>query len=633
MTTHDATIVPRRSFLRLLTTGGISVIALTLTPPVSAKTPTCYSLPFPNANLMDGWGSVCCGRTSPHRGVDFPQAKGTPIPAVAKGIVHLVPKSSCLGNVVVIEHPDGMFSGYAHMITPTTLQDGTSIEMGDVVGKVGATGTCQTGPHLHLTLSDHLSGYWTGTTVDPYAYILAHKDTCNHAPNGVLETLACDAITGWAADHDDPDASIGVRLLFGGPAGDPGAIGISVLANVSRDDLCVSLGSCAHAFSTRMPLGLHDDVERTVFAYGIDTEAGPDGEIGSGVLRCDSPSLPEAPLGLVRRPASSGALAEWNVAPSSIATLADATLEAIAMGPELQPSPNLVSVSGSNQVFALDYTTLRSLDASALPAWGFDLASVEMVSASEVADDLVGVSFPSEPFFAQGIDGHVFFLDAPPALWGEFLDDEIPLSLVRGTAVDVTLRVRNRGSMAWTHVELAPTPRDDASPLCDASWLSCTRAVKLGDVAPGAETTVQVRLQAPDATGVVIACFGLVSGAHWFSEAGANGPMDDGLCRVVVITERGVAQDAATAPGCAMTQSTNEFDFGGVAAFVALGLFVRRRYRHRVAERAFPSTTALGFERPAQRISRHRRAPSALGSRRRGARLRSLVQDGRRAVG
>ncbi|MDB4943272.1 MAG: D-alanyl-D-alanine carboxypeptidase [Labilithrix sp.] len=151
----------------------------------------CYSLPFSNPNLADGWGSLKGGRTNPHRGVDFPQAAGTPIPAVAAGTVALVTYTSCLGNVVVLKHADGMYSGYAHMLVKSSLTAGTKVAMGQTLGKVGTTGSCTTGNHLHLVMGPTLNSYAYGTTVDPYKYIQAHKTCSCHRSAGGF-TFSCD---------------------------------------------------------------------------------------------------------------------------------------------------------------------------------------------------------------------------------------------------------------------------------------------------------------------------------------------------------------------------------------------------------------------------------------------------------
>lgn len=204
---------------------------LTLTLGSSAfAAAVCYRLPFSNPDLADGWGSLM-GRASPHRGVDFPQAAGTPIPAVADGVVRLVTSSSCLGNVVVIEHGDGMFSGYSHLVARSPLTPGASIAMGQIIGNVGTTGTCSTGPHLHLTMAPTLGGYASGTTVDPYVFIQNHKDCgCDRAAGGV--TFSCDGANAgktcvsinepadpdsWADNFLCTDSDIGLKWSSSGP--------------------------------------------------------------------------------------------------------------------------------------------------------------------------------------------------------------------------------------------------------------------------------------------------------------------------------------------------------------------------------------------------------------------------------
>lgn len=139
-----------------------------------AQAAVCYKLPFSNPNLSDGWGSTK-GRSNPHRGVDFAQPAGKAIPAVAAGTVALVTKTSCLGNVVVVKHSDGMFSGYAHMQAKSPKKVGEAISRGETVGKIGTTGTCTSGNHLHLTLGPSKTSVYQGKTVDPYKYIQAHK--------------------------------------------------------------------------------------------------------------------------------------------------------------------------------------------------------------------------------------------------------------------------------------------------------------------------------------------------------------------------------------------------------------------------------------------------------------------------
>lgn len=156
------------------------LVPLTLCANIFANTAvaqTCYMRPLPRVG--DIWHCTSsCGRTTPHAGVDFPAATGTAVPAIADGVAIRVPYSSCIGNVLVIRHPDGLYSGYSHL-SAILVADGQSVLRGQTVAQVGATGTCQTGPHLHLTLGDHLESYYDRATIDPLAYIDGHAAGVN----------------------------------------------------------------------------------------------------------------------------------------------------------------------------------------------------------------------------------------------------------------------------------------------------------------------------------------------------------------------------------------------------------------------------------------------------------------------
>ena len=75
----------------------------------------------------------------------------------------------------------------------------------------------------------------------------------------------------FTLDPDAPAQSINVDFYFDGPAGASGAMGMRVLANQHRDDLCAAIGSCEHAFDFDVPLGVRDGKSHEVHAYGIDT--------------------------------------------------------------------------------------------------------------------------------------------------------------------------------------------------------------------------------------------------------------------------------------------------------------------------------------------------------------------------
>ena len=91
---------------------------------------------------------------SPHAGVDFPAAVGTPVLAAQAGKVVLAENMYYPGNTVVIDHGFGIYTLYAHL-SQIEVQAGDSVEASAEIGKVGATGRV-TGPHLHWGLTiDH----------------------------------------------------------------------------------------------------------------------------------------------------------------------------------------------------------------------------------------------------------------------------------------------------------------------------------------------------------------------------------------------------------------------------------------------------------------------------------------------
>ena len=111
-------------------------------------------------------GSDPWGRT--HNGTDFAAPGGTPIHAVADGVVSVARLSSSYGNYVQISHgtaDDGNTYDtlYAHM-TYYVVSVGQQVSKGDVIGYVGSTGW-STGNHLHLELRIN------GNRTDPLAYI------------------------------------------------------------------------------------------------------------------------------------------------------------------------------------------------------------------------------------------------------------------------------------------------------------------------------------------------------------------------------------------------------------------------------------------------------------------------------
>jgi murein DD-endopeptidase MepM/ murein hydrolase activator NlpD len=128
-----------------------------------------------------------------HEGIDFPAAAGTPVRAVAAGVIARVDHeyrewdresenialyeaiqlgytpSATLdrirGRQVWIDHGHGVVTRYAHLSAVADLEVGARVDAGTIVGFVGSSGYPEGGPHLHLEvrvgtsyLGDRLEG-------------------------------------------------------------------------------------------------------------------------------------------------------------------------------------------------------------------------------------------------------------------------------------------------------------------------------------------------------------------------------------------------------------------------------------------------------------------------------------------
>ena len=119
-----------------------------------------------NGRLMSPFG----GRTDPlsgegamHTGVDLAASMGTPVHVTADGIVAHASWGGQYGNLLVIDHGDGMQTYYAHL-SGFSVIPGQEVRRGEIVARSGATGKV-TAPHLHYEVRIG------GTPVNPYKYL------------------------------------------------------------------------------------------------------------------------------------------------------------------------------------------------------------------------------------------------------------------------------------------------------------------------------------------------------------------------------------------------------------------------------------------------------------------------------
>jgi len=118
--------------------------------------------------ISSGYGEIRGFRDSSvsgrHRGVDIAAYRGTGISMPNNGVVVLCEKFRGLGNTVLIDHGQGVYSVYMHLYK-INVKVSDRLEKGDVIGTVGSTGQ-STGPHLHWGV------YVNGVSVNPLQWVV-----------------------------------------------------------------------------------------------------------------------------------------------------------------------------------------------------------------------------------------------------------------------------------------------------------------------------------------------------------------------------------------------------------------------------------------------------------------------------
>ncbi|MBD2210788.1 M23 family metallopeptidase [Calothrix sp. FACHB-156] len=143
-------------------------------PPQPNKQPTQLSgYPLSAATtvaLPYGWQiNPNSGEVFFHSGIDLAAAIGTPVEAIAPGVVAFAREQGSYGKLVIINHSGGLQSRYAHLDS-IKVTAGQQVKKGDVLGTVGTTGQpAAKQPHLHFEVRSSSSLGWTAQ--DPKAYL------------------------------------------------------------------------------------------------------------------------------------------------------------------------------------------------------------------------------------------------------------------------------------------------------------------------------------------------------------------------------------------------------------------------------------------------------------------------------
>lgn len=102
-------------------------------------------------------------RRSTHTGLDIATSNGTPISVVADGTVTCAEYSGAYGNLVKVNHGNGVETWYAHT-SKMYVKVGQEVKAGDIIATVGSTGN-STGSHLHFEIRIN------GNHVNPQNYL------------------------------------------------------------------------------------------------------------------------------------------------------------------------------------------------------------------------------------------------------------------------------------------------------------------------------------------------------------------------------------------------------------------------------------------------------------------------------
>lgn len=240
----------------------------------------------------------------------------------------------------------------------------------------------------------------------------------NQLPKGFLDSAACEELTGWAQDPDEPTKAIAVHLYFDSVPGAKDAKAIDIgAANVKRDDLCKPLGDCTHGFAFPTPFGLIDGKEHVVRAYAIDSKGGqnPELEKSATKLTCTPDAVKTPPS--VKRPLSPEAFAAWKLdAFRDVLVLGDDAVKRFADGNGPAPAtPRLVRADGAPEVYLVDGAQKRHVTSPAVAqAWHLDLGKVEVRPAAEVQAMPTGIALRKRPWIVKGAGATTWLLDEVP---------------------------------------------------------------------------------------------------------------------------------------------------------------------------------------------------------------------------
>ncbi|WP_295801435.1 M23/M56 family metallopeptidase [uncultured Microbulbifer sp.] len=153
-----------------LTLGGVLILGLQPQLALAGKVAEAFINPLPDARVTSAFGmrpwpikDADHNKQRLHKGMDLGAPRGTQVQVPRSGVVTFSGTRGARGEVVIIDHGQGVETLYAHL-DKRLVSKGDRVEQGQILGLVGSTGKA-TGPHLHWELRQD------GELVDPASQV------------------------------------------------------------------------------------------------------------------------------------------------------------------------------------------------------------------------------------------------------------------------------------------------------------------------------------------------------------------------------------------------------------------------------------------------------------------------------
>ncbi len=141
----------------------------------------------------------------PHTGVDYAAPSGTPVVAVADGVVTFKGWGGGGGNTLKIKHAGGYMTGYLHLKGYAKgINQGSHVSQGQLIGYVGSTGT-STGPHLDYRV------WRNGKPIDPLKIPQEPSEPINDVNKEVFEWVKAKVMAELDGEVSCDDERLTIR--------------------------------------------------------------------------------------------------------------------------------------------------------------------------------------------------------------------------------------------------------------------------------------------------------------------------------------------------------------------------------------------------------------------------------------